>query len=316
MHVQPAREQVCHVVPPHDALLFQREHMLLYEPQDGREAELGVFEEAEQKFGRAVARTAPHAVDGHVEIGGAPARRLDGVAEGELLVVVRVHAHRLFVLFARFEIAQRELCHLLGVQRAVRIDEIDDVDGAFAEHAEGVVDLLVFGFGDRHHVGARFIAELFAVLDHLDGGGDLVDVAGDAHHVEHALLFGEDVFAEIRSAHVCHDGELHARLVFAHDGAQVFFVAELVFAELIGIEQRPRRLVTHLHIVDARREVHRVQRLCELVRKAEIVAQPAVAQGGVENLDIGAEGEKGALPLRILYVCHISAPKKIFCVSL
>jgi hypothetical protein len=32
------------------------------------------------------------------------------------------------------------------------------------------------------------------VLNHCQRGGDLVDVGGDAHHINHALVFGQDVF--------------------------------------------------------------------------------------------------------------------------
>ena len=119
VHVQPAREQVRHVVPPHHARLAQREHILGNKAQNGLDAELRIFQKAQQQFGRTVARAAADAVHRHVQHGRAPTCRLDGIAERELLVVVRVHADDLFVFFAVFEVAQRQFCDLFGIQRTV-----------------------------------------------------------------------------------------------------------------------------------------------------------------------------------------------------
>ena len=147
-----------------------------------------------------------------------------------------------------------------------------------------------------------------AVLDHLDGARDLVDVAGDAHHVQHAVLLFPDILAEIRPAHVRHDGEFHVRFVFADDRLQVLFVAELVLAEFGRVEQRLGRLVAHLHIIDARLDVHRVQRLGKFIRKLKIVAKPAVAQRRVQHLDVRTEGQERALSLYICHAISSSAP--------
>ena len=48
MHVQPAREQISDVVPPHDALRAEREHVLGEKCEHGLEMEFGVFQKAEQ----------------------------------------------------------------------------------------------------------------------------------------------------------------------------------------------------------------------------------------------------------------------------
>ncbi len=83
--VQTSRQKVRDIVPPHHALLFQRQHIVGDELQNGLDAVFGVFQKAQQEFHGAVARAAPHAVDGRVQKARAPTRRLDGVAERQLL---------------------------------------------------------------------------------------------------------------------------------------------------------------------------------------------------------------------------------------
>ena len=151
------------------------------------------------------------------------------------------------------------------------------------------IDLLIFGFGYRHDVGARLIAALFTIFDHLDRARNLVDIARYAHHINDTVFLFADVFGKIRPAHVRHDRQFHVGFILTHDLAQVFFVAELIFPEFIDVEQCLGRFVTHFHIIDARGDVHFIQGLCERIRKLKIIAQPAVAQGRIQHLDVGTE---------------------------
>ena len=72
-----------------------------------------------------------------------------------------------------------------------------------------------------------FVALVVGVLDHVQRGGNLADVGGDADHVHDAFLLGRDVLVVIAPLGVGHDGELQVRRVVAHDAADVLLDAIL-----------------------------------------------------------------------------------------
>ena len=92
-----------------------------------------------------------------------------------------------------------------------------------------LVDFRVRHHRDGHDVERGFVAELVAVLDHFHRLGNLVDVAGNADHVQHAVLGGKDlVFPIALAAGVGHGGEFQAggrERMIAHHAAQVLLLA-------------------------------------------------------------------------------------------
>ena len=99
MGVVLTREHIGNVISPFYALLTQSVHMLLDKLDDRVDLILWVFEEAEQKLKRTVAGASAHSVYGCVKIACAVSHGVDGIGKSELLIVVRVDARELAVLF-------------------------------------------------------------------------------------------------------------------------------------------------------------------------------------------------------------------------
>ncbi len=116
------------------------------------------------------------------------------------------------------------------------------------------------------------------VLDHVQGGRDLVDVAGHADAVDDALLSGQDVLVVVGALGVGHDRDLHGRgsspTTRRRSSSSQYFQCP---------NRRGRRslgcLVAELHVVDAGGDAALVDRLDELVVEVVVVDQAAVADG-------------------------------------
>ena len=143
MAVEDARQKIGGIVPPDGALFADAGHAALHKAQHMRKFILRVLQEAQKQLHAAVARAPSHARYGRVEIIDAQRRAFDGVRKGELLIVVRVDADGFPVLFARFEIALCDDAHLFGVDRAVAVDDIDDVCGGIADEVERQRELML-----------------------------------------------------------------------------------------------------------------------------------------------------------------------------
>ena len=107
--------------------LAHRLDVVLDAVQDRPQPELGVVQKAEQQLHRAVARPAPETRHAGVQPVGALDRRLHGVGEGELPVVVGVHAD---FLAGRRGVAPEGghvVVDLLAVERAEAVHYADDV---------------------------------------------------------------------------------------------------------------------------------------------------------------------------------------------
>ena len=67
--------------------------------------------------------------------------RLDRVGEGELLVVVGVHAHFFSRRYSRTPCTSSPELDLFGVQRAVAVDDVEDAGRRLSDVLEHLVEL-------------------------------------------------------------------------------------------------------------------------------------------------------------------------------
>ena len=172
----------------------------------GRSSYFGLCRKREQQFHRAIARAAAQAGHGGVEEIRALDDAFDGVGEGELHVVVHVHAHFL----AGRPCSSRDIFSP-GREPArcktrrncpPRKSPWPRIWPAFPalrpiRGRESV--------GGGHEIDRRFVALVVRVLDHVQRGGNLVDVGRHADHVQDAVLFRQNVLVIIAALGVGHD---------------------------------------------------------------------------------------------------------------
>jgi len=103
-------------------LLLDRDELIANALQDRAQAELGILEEADEQFQRAIARAAPHAADRRVKPAGPLDQRLDRVGVRQLLVVVRVDADLDLAPLQRTLIGLDQIVNLLGIKRAEAVE--------------------------------------------------------------------------------------------------------------------------------------------------------------------------------------------------
>ena len=130
-----------------------------------------------------------------------------------------------------------------------------------------------------------------------------MDVAGDADHIEHAVLGRDDLVLPVAlAAGVGHGTEFQAGLlggVVAHHAAHVLFLAVPPWAVLVVRKYLGVVLVADLHVVDAGLDAGLVDRLDLVVGKLGVVDQAAVADGAVQHLQFRPIGDP-----RGFFRCH------------
>ena len=159
-----------------------------------------------------------------------------------------------------------------------------------ASSLQALVQFILGHGGYGHEVDGGLVALVVGVLDHLQRGGDLADVGGHAHHIDHALILGQDVLVVIRALGVGHDRELKLGRVVAHDAAEVLLAAVLPGAVFARHDDLLRGLVAQLHVVNPRRHAGVIDRLNHLVVELVVVHQAAVADGAIQDFDLRAVG--------------------------
>ena len=266
-----------------------RHQVFLQEFENWAQVKLRVFQEAEQQFHRAVAGATTQAEHGGVNPIGALDDGFDGVGERQLHVVVRVNADLLPGRLGHGNVLPGQLTNLLVVERPVAVHHDDGVDRGLGEGLERLVDFRVGDGADGHDVAGRLVAFVVSILDHVHRGRDLVHIGGHADAVEHALLGRQDVGLVVGLAGVGHGGKLEGGVVVADDPAQVVLVAVFPVAVLLPGKLRLGGLVAQFHVVDASLNIGVINGLDEVVLKQVIVDQAPVADGAVQNLDLGAE---------------------------
>ena len=124
------------------------------------------------------------------------------------------------------------------------------------------------------------------MLYHFHSRGNLVDIAGNAHHIDHRFALWDKILFKITSADICHNGDLHIRNVIAHDTAYIFLRAEFPFAEFFRIKHFFGRAVTKLHIIHTAFYVGFIKFRYEFIRKFKIIAKAAVSDCCIQHFYI------------------------------
>ena len=128
------------------------------------------------------------------------------------------------------------------------------------------------------------------VLDHLQRGGDLVDVSGHAHHINHALRLGQNVFVVIGALRIRHHRKLEGGWIVADDAAQVVLQAVFPDTVLARDDDLPRGLIAQLHVINPGLHTGGIDGLDDLVVELVVVHQAPVADGAIQHFDLGAVG--------------------------
>ena len=236
-----------------------------------------------RRLHRAVAGAAAHAVVGGVEPVRAHFCGEDGVGEGELLVVVGVHADPLTGGADGVAVGIHQAFRVVRVEGAEAVHDVDGVDGGLRQRGKGVAEFRILDGGDGHDVTAHLVALGLRVVDHLERDGHLVKVGGHAHEGDGAFRLRADVRLVVAASGVRHDRELDGRVRFADHLEDLLVVREFPRAEVGGVEHRLGRAVAHFHVVHARGEVCTVEGAHEVVGETEVVDEPAVAERGVDD---------------------------------
>ena len=197
-----------------------------------------------------------------------------------------MYSHLFIVFIRHFKVFICKSSGLLRVERTVAVHQINRPHAALAKQLQRCVQIRLVCLGNRHDIYSSFIPLLRAVLDHGNRSRNRVDIGRDAHQINRAILFVENILFVIASAHISHDADLHIRLVFSHNGTDILIVTEFPLTKLVYVKHFFGRLVTKLHIIHTGPDVCTIQRLHKLVRKAEIIYQTAIPQRAVHHLDI------------------------------
>ena len=142
------------------------------------------------------------------------------------------------------------------------------------------------------------------VPDHVERAWNLMDVAGDPHAVDDALVLEQDVGVVVGAIHVGHDRELDGARALAHHAANRVLLTEFPLPVLARREQPPRRLVAQLAIVHPSGDAGVIDSLDEGLVELVIVDQATVANGAIENLDVRAVADPVAFGVHVFSVQH------------
>ena len=249
------------------------------------------MQEAEQQLHLAVAGATAHAGEAGVEVVGALDERLDGVGEGQLAVVVAMDADLLALASDYLQVSLHERLDLLRIQKAEAVDDIDDTHRCFGKHLERFIQLPLRDRRSRHDVDARLVPLVVGVLDHTDRQGDLMDVAGYADHVEHALLLRQNIGLVVALFRISHGRQLERGVVVTDDAPHILLAGVTPGTVVLCGKLRTAVDVADLHIVDAGGDAGGVYTLNNGVIELGVVHQAAITNGGVENLDVLAVGQ-------------------------
>ena len=190
--VQHAGEQIRQVVAPKQ-FGAHRLDVVLHAVEHRAQLIFWIVQEGEEQLHRAIARAAAEAGDGGVEKIRALDDAFDGVGEGELHVVVHVNAHFLAGRFAVAEIFFHQRMDALAVKRAETVHDVNRLGLGFREHFQTLVQFAVGNGRGGHEVHGGFVALVVRVLDHVQRGGNLVDVGRHADHVQDGIFLRQNV---------------------------------------------------------------------------------------------------------------------------
>ena len=128
------------------------------------------------------------------------------------------------------------------------------------------------------------------IFNHFKCRRNLVNIAGNTHHVYNRFAFRHEILFKIAPAHISHNRNFHIRNIIADYAANIRLIAKLPFAEFINIKQIFGGTITEFHIIHAAFNIRFIKLGNKFIRKFKIVAKAAVSDCGVNHLNIGAHG--------------------------
>ena len=142
MTVEQTRKHVLNIIAPNDSIFAKLGHIFFHKLKQGIEIILRIFQETEQKLDLAVACTAAHTLNRRVKERGSVGKRLDRIREREILIVVSVEADQFVRSLDYLHIFLCVVRGVLWIERAVAVDEINDVNACFNQHFKRLLDLI------------------------------------------------------------------------------------------------------------------------------------------------------------------------------
>ena len=116
-----------------------------------------------------------------------------------------------------------------------------------------------------------------------------MDVGGNSYHVDDTVLLVNDIVLVVATTNIRHDGNLHIRIVFSDNRADIFLITEFPFAEFVHIEKLLRGFVTKLHDIHSRLDIGAIEGVDKLVGKHKTVHESSITNGCVQHTDIRAD---------------------------
>ena len=202
----------------------------------------------------------------------------------------------LAVFFAGFQIPLCQLTHLQRIQRTVTVYQIDDFHAALAQHFQCFCQFRFLCLGNCHDVHCGVIALFRTGFDHVNGCRNGVDIGGDPHHIQNAVLLVRQIPCHVGTSYVCHNCQLHLRVENVDQHLlNSIFMAELPLAELGFLEQLRICQIADFHHIDTGTYIGQIQLPDEVVCKLKVVYQSAVPNGSVQHFDVRTIGDHGTL---------------------
>ncbi|CDN41816.1 hypothetical protein BN871_AM_00280 [Paenibacillus sp. P22] len=289
MLVEQAGDHVRHDVAPF-FLLAKRNHVLLDHFEHGAHFVLRIRKMRYEQLRVAVAGSAAHAVYGGVEEFHAFVDSEQRIGKSKLLIVVRMHA-QLLVRQMLLEFVD-QVSHVVRLEAAVRVDDVDHVDDALADGFECLDQLIFHDVRQRHDVERRLVAAFMEQGHELQCLVHILDVAGDADQIQHAVDARQNI-RFVHSADVHERGQL--RIPFVRDDfAQEVIVQEAPRTGRVGtLEQLGRILVANLHIFNAGLIQAAIQILHKLNAEIPVIDKTSITDRAVDDFADAVFGRHG-----------------------
>ena len=137
MSVEESRKKVLHVIPPFDTLLLHRIDVILYKLDYRIEVILWVVQESDQGFNITVTCSSSHSRICCIQVVYSATTALYRIGKSKLLIVMSMNTNLLTVLVGNLHIHVCHSCHLLRVNRAVAVYNIEGINRSLAKHIKG-----------------------------------------------------------------------------------------------------------------------------------------------------------------------------------
>ena len=264
-------------------LFLERQEQFLVGIEHRTQIILRVLEEAEQEFSGAVTGATAHTGHGTVKVIHVVDNSLDGVGEGQLLVVMTMEAELLVLHDAA--VAGDFLIDVFLVEGAEAVHEVKHIGLAFfVDLVQGFVQFRTTVTAHSHDVEGGFVTHFVEGIHHFDTLVDVLHVACHAEHLVRAFAGGLHG-VHVHAAHVSHHSHLDLGIDTVLDFPKQVIIAELPRAIFLGVKEIRRVLVTHFHVVHTSGRQEGVKTTHKFKREVVLVDQATIADGAVQNLN-------------------------------